>query len=413
MPSPPLVAALLAGSLTGCQLDQGISRIPSPPTVSLDAVDPPLRQDGPVVQLDGAVSDEHDAPADLALSWTLDDAPWSPEVTREAGLVSVPLDPAVLSVGRHLVGLSARDSDGDMAEAWVTVAVLGPTGAPVVRITTPDDGVTFAVGETVAFQGVADDLSTAADDLQMAWSSDLDGALPGAISADGSSALITSALREGTHEITLTATDRDGESGDDAVSVVIGAADPTDTGEPATEEPGIDAEPGDLVLSEFMVDPDVVYDTAGEWFELYNTSGSRIEIQGYTLRDDDYDTWDIDVSMIIPPHSYFLVCAEMDPTYNGGVHGCDAEFYRPQMPPPGMAFGNSGDEIVLVRPDGAEIDRLEYDAAWVKTGKATGVDPAFLDSDNNDVLANWCAQTSVITDGGEPGTPGQENDPCP
>jgi len=413
MASPPLLAALLAGSLTGCQLDQGVSRISSPPTVSLAGPDEPLRQDGPVVQLDGAASDQHDAPGDLELSWTLDDAPWAPDLTREAGRVSVPLDPADLSVGRHIVRLSARDSDGDMAEAWANVAVLGPTGAPAVRITTPDDGSTFGVGETAAFQGVADDLATPAGDLQMEWSSDLDGALPGAISADGSSALITSALQEGTHEITLSATDLDGETGTDSILVFIEPTDATDSGEPAIEEPGIDAEPGDLVLSEFMVDPDVVYDTAGEWFELYNTSGSRIEIQGYTLRDDDYDSWDIDVSMIIPPHSYFLVCAESDPTYNGGVHGCDAEFYRPQMPPPGMAFGNSGDEIVLVRPDGAEIDRLEYDAAWVKTGKATGVDPAFLDSDNNDVLANWCAQTSVITDGGEPGTPGQENDACP
>jgi hypothetical protein len=175
----------------------------------------------------------------------------------------------------------------------------------------------------------------------------------------------------------------------------------------------VDAEPGDLVLSEFMVNPSIVDDTQGEWFELYNTSDAPIEIRGYTMRDEDYDNWLIDVPMVVPARAFFLVCADMDPRYNGGVEGCDARFLRPSLPPPGMAFGNTGDELILERPDGVEIDRLEYTGAWVVTGASTGVSPEFLDSENNDELSNWCAQTTVVAVGMEPGTPGLPNDDCP
>ena len=397
--------------LTGCALDQSINRIPSPPQVTLDGPDDVVRQDSGPISFLGTVRDLHDAPGDMELQWELDDArhPGLPEVADEDGEAVAELPSAGLDVGWHELKLIAIDSDGDYGWAWAEFEVAGPGGAPSVEITAPADGAVFLAGEQITFRGLAEDAATPADELRFLWESSLDGELGDGISDEGESVLFTDLLSEGTHEITLLAEDLDGEVGQDAISIVIGERDPDD---PNDDEP-VDAEPGDLVLSEFMVNPGVVYDVEGEWFELYNTSGSPIEIRGYTLRDEDYDEWLIDESMVIGPGEFFLVCANTNPAENGGVTACDAGFLRPQLPPPGLAFGNNGDELILVRPDGVEIDRLEYDAAWVKDAKATGVDPDFLDSDNNDVLSNWCVQTSVITSGGEPGTPGQMNDHCP
>jgi hypothetical protein len=56
--------------------------------------------------------------------------------------------------------------------------------------------------------------------------------------------------------------------------------------------------------------------------------------------------------------------------------------------------------------------RLDYTNDWWVAGAAIGVDPSFLDGGANDDLTHWCVQTTVMTSGGEAGTPGVENDPC-
>jgi hypothetical protein len=77
-----------------------------------------------------------------------------------------------------------------------------------------------------------------------------------------------------------------------------------------------------------------------------------------------------------------------------------------------MALGNKGDEVVLSLPDGTEIDWLYYDADWYVEGVASGVDPDHLNGTDNDELMYWCPQTTVVSKGGEPGTPGMRNDEC-
>jgi hypothetical protein len=59
-----------------------------------------------------------------------------------------------------------------------------------------------------------------------------------------------------------------------------------------------------------------------------------------------------------------------------------------------------------------DIDGLRYDGTWYESGIAIGVDPTLLDATSNDDRASWCAQVSVVSGGGEPGTPGLPNDPC-
>jgi len=392
-----------------CKPDQGLTRIPEPPVVDITAPTEGavFRQGDGTITIVATVADNVDTPDTLALTWVMGDQE-IPAQADAGGAVVLELDPSLMELGGQSITLNALDSDGQLGWDSADFQIGGPLGTPLVLITAPEDGSSFAPGETIAFQGEASDTTTPASDLTFTWKSDLDGTLLGAISSAGQSVLVSSSLSTGTHQVTLSATDTDGETGSDSITVTV-AEDTTggDTGEPV-----VDVEPGDLILSELMVDPSVVDDTQGEWFELYNTASYPVEIQGYTLRDDDYDSWVISESMVVPPHDYFLVCANTDPATNGGVRGCDAWFLRAELPPPGMALGNNGDEVILERPDGTEIDRLVYSAEWVQTAVAVGVDPAHLDAVGNDDFANWCPQTTVMTTGGEPGTPGVENDSC-
>lgn len=397
----PALTALAALALTGCKSDQGVAIIPSPPEVTLEAVDGVQRQgEGPVPLL-GTVWDKHDLPEELQLTWELDEVPLGEATAQADGTVTLDLDIDALGFGPHTVRLLAIDSDGDQGDAMVELEVWGPLGAPMVQITDPASGSTFLPMQAITFQGEASDASTSADELAFAWDSSVDGPLSGELSADGRSVLVTDALSDGTHTITLTVTDTDGEIGTDSIELTVG--------EPLVEDP-IDAEPGDLVFSEMMINPEAVADEVGEWVELYNTAGYPIEIAGYTFRDDDYDYWVLEGSMVVEPHDYFVLCADLNPAVNGGVP-CDGWFLR-DPDTPGLALANGPDEVVLMRPDGAEIDWLYYDDDWFDSGVAIGVDPSHLDSGANDDRSHWCAQQTVVLSTGEPATPGAENDPC-
>jgi hypothetical protein len=314
-------------------------------------------------------------------------------------------------VGIHSLDLLVEDEDGDGTSASVDFEIGGPLGAPTVEITAPAEGSSYAELESITFTGLASDLSTAPEDLTFAWSSDLDGDLGGAISGGGQSALITDALSIGTHVVTLSATDADGEVGSDTVTVIIEDATPTPP------------EPGDLIFSEVMVDPNVVADEDGEWVELYNTSGSTLDLAGYSFHDDGTDWWVFDSSVLVAPHDYVVICANPDSGENGGIP-CDAWFYRfPNGDEPtggtghgsGVAIANNDDELTLTGPDGVDIDRFDYDdtdSDPIEAAMSFGLDPNKLDGTLNDDVANWCVQTTLLSGAGEPGTPGQANDPC-
>lgn len=385
--------------LAGCGNDSAIKRVNSDPSVSISAPveGEVFRHGGGLLVLTGAVSDSYDDPEDLLVRLSVgEDAPF--DVTPAAdGAVSVDVSIDLLPLGPVTLVLAATDTDDATASASVIIEIAGPEGAPTVTITTPEDGAVYPVGAAVAFRGEATDLTTPADDLVFTWSSSLDGPLLGAVSSDGSSAVFAEALSAGAHTITLTAEDTDGELGSDTITVVV------------EDEPVI-AEPGDLVFSEMMVDPNIVEDEVGEWVELYNTSGSTIDLGGYAFRDDDVDEWVLQGPLVVAPHGYVVLCANLDPVTNGGVP-CDGFFLR-ESTGTGIALANGEDELVLTRPDGVEIDWLHYDRDWYESGIGLGLDPSRLTGGDNDDPVHWCDQVTVLPGVTEPGTPGVENDPC-
>jgi hypothetical protein len=165
--------------------------------------------------------------------------------------------------------------------------------------------------------------------------------------------------------------------------------------------------PGDIVITEFMNDSDAVSDTVGEWFEIYNATGSAIDLNGWIIKDDGSNSHTIITPIIVPATSYFVLGRTLDTSTNGGA-AVDYEY--------GSSFtlSNAVDEIVLLSPDLVEIDRIVYGASNDfpddGPGKSISLDPTLMTADNN-VGSNWCLSTSTYG-AGDFGTPGASNDTC-
>lgn len=137
--------------------------------------------------------------------------------------------------------------------------------------------------------------------------------------------------------------------------------------------------PGDLLISEFMADPDQVNDAQGEWFEVFNASGQTLDLNGLRLHDDGTNSYDISYGspLTIAPGQYFIFGRDGDPTVNGG--------YTANYVYSGFVLANTVDEIVLSQGS-TEIVRLNYTstAAGISTELtlASLFPPTFSDYSN-------------------------------
>lgn len=121
----------------------------------------------------------------------------------------------VLSVGRHVVTVTAGGTGGSTRTASVTVNVV--SRPPTVRITRPVGGGDYPSDQNIVFRGTATDLADgrlAGDAL--VWTID------GSESATRG-AVLTGGLLEGTHTALLRATNTHGESATASVTFTIGA----------------------------------------------------------------------------------------------------------------------------------------------------------------------------------------------
>ncbi len=94
--------------------------------------------------------------------------------------------------------------------------------APAVTISQPFEGQEFDEGEPITFIGVVDD-DTPAEDLMVEWVSSIDGILPDydPPDADGNVEYVSASLSEGTHVVTLRATDYDNKQGEANVTIAV------------------------------------------------------------------------------------------------------------------------------------------------------------------------------------------------
>jgi hypothetical protein len=168
---------------------------------------------------------------------------------------------------------------------------------------------------------------------------------------------------------------------------------------------------GAVIVTEVMANPSAVLDELGEWFEVYNDWTFAVNLDSWTVKeDDDAATESFTVrapaALVLQPGESAVFCVNADRATNGGV-SCDYEYPFGAVPG-ALTLSNSSDTLSLLLA-GQVIDRVTWSNP--PTGAARSLDPNAYDRLANDTNANWCAAVSVYG-GGDRGTPGAVNPLC-
>ena len=159
---------------------------------------------------------------------------------------------------------------------------------------------------------------------------------------------------------------------------------------------------GSIIITEIMPDPDAVDDAEGEYFEVYNTTASDIDMLGWVISEAGSDTHTIASSVIVPANGYAVFARDANILLNGGFTA-DYQFS-------GYELTNTSDEIILTSGV-TEIDRVEYNEATFPnlTGASMELSLGAYNYTDNNLGSNWGAATTVYGTG-DLGTPGSIND---
>jgi len=118
------------------------------------------------------------------------------------------------AVGQHLITATSIDVSGTVATDSITVQVIDAETPPTVEIFSPADEAIFGASQVISFTGTVTDPNESIADANITWTSDQDGLL-------GTGENIDIALSEGTHVVTLSATDATGFEANDSVTIQV------------------------------------------------------------------------------------------------------------------------------------------------------------------------------------------------
>ncbi len=166
---------------------------------------------------------------------------------------------------------------------------------------------------------------------------------------------------------------------------------------------------GDLVITELMYDPLCDGDDC-EWIEVYNASGGDVNLSGLSIEDDNGNSGQIDVDVVVLAEGYAWLGRGNPSTW---PYATQPDAYYGGSP----GFGNmtGGDCAGLWNG----IEFLDFTACYSSQGQSDeGLSWKLRpgqDADQNDVADNWCYSTmsfdAMVTE--ELGSPGMENEiPC-
>lgn len=117
---------------------------------------------------------------------------------------------------------------------------------------------------------------------------------------------------------------------------------------------------GDIVITELMPDPGGVADTAGEWVELANLSGSPLDLGGIVVADTGRNRATIPSGTVLPAGGYLVIGRSADTATNGDV---------PMVVVPDGLFTLTNNVLVL-RSDTPDAGELFSEMVAVGTGGA-------------------------------------------
>ena len=153
-----------------------------------------------------------------------------------------------------------------------------------------------------------------------------------------------------------------------------------------------------IVITEVMANPASVSDSYGEWFEIFNTTDSTIDMHGWSIKDLDGDEHQLlsdETTIPILPDEYFILAKNGDESQNGGVN-VDYVYN-------GFSLSNSDDEVILLDASGAIVDEVHYSNDWpFSSGIAMEIHNPLAD---NSLIENWYAST-ISYGNGDTGSPG-------
>ena len=171
--------------------------------------------------------------------------------------------------------------------------------------------------------------------------------------------------------------------------------------------------PGEVVITELMINPVATDDVTGEWVEVQNVSAYWLDLSGAVLADRGVDGVEIVAaytdSMMVEPGGFFTICAESDYWENGGVD-CDSTFHYWTLGG-GFALSNTEDEVILTSSIGMILDEFTYGEGFAVEGESMGLRTDRTSPVANDFASNWCEQISFLPFG-DGGTPRETNDSC-
>lgn len=159
---------------------------------------------------------------------------------------------------------------------------------------------------------------------------------------------------------------------------------------------------GDIIITEIMLDPDTVSDANGEYFEVFNTTGTDINFNNWVIKDEGSNTHLIasDEPVVIAANSYFVFGRNGDSSQNGG--------YEPDYVYSSFQLTNSDDAIILINPSDMVIDAVVYNEITFPNPTGASMEFSGQSAAENDNGANWKTSTSMFGVG-DFGTPDQMN----
>jgi hypothetical protein len=180
---------------------------------------------------------------------------------------------------------------------------------------------------------------------------------------------------------------------------------------------------GELIFTEIMKNPAVVGDNYGEWFEVYNTTGASIDMNGWTVKSGP-NQFNVAGSFVIPAGGYGVFLRNGNPAENGGLDPMVINAYDYAS---AIFLGNTGQTLEIFNGVN-KISSIVYDSVVFPdtNGRSMTLDPTVTQNLTNSLDGNnWCFSTSSYTGDGlddaalpvtnvtQFGTPAGANDTCP
>jgi len=170
-----------------------------------------------------------------------------------------------------------------------------------------------------------------------------------------------------------------------------------DVGTPPSTTPHPGA--GEVIITEWLSNPDVVPPDKGEWFELANVAEDTWNLDGCTITDGEGTSTLSAPDM--PGSTTFLFARSSVTADNGGLPAVDGVFNLTLTVTDSLTL-TCGATVIDTVAWTTEID-----------GQTTQLDANHYSAAQNDNAANFCPGTSSYGTGGDLGTPRASNLTCP